>query len=114
MKNTEKLRNLLSLALQSTPEDFALQEIKAHIRHAIVKLEHVEKKRLRREQQQQQQVQTNSWPVVNGQITNPHELKQKISAIDELIASEKLKIEEIANRRKEKDASGDDVQTFFG
>lgn len=111
MKNNQKLRSLLTLALQSTPNDFALQEIKGHIRNAIVKLDHVETKRARREEQQQM---SNNWPVVAGQVMNPHELKQKMHTIDELISAEKLKIEELSSRRKEKDASGDDVQTFFG
>lgn len=106
MKNTEKLRNLLSLALQNTPDDFALQEIKGHIRHAIVKLDHVETKRTRREQ-----VQT----VAPVPSLNSKDLRHRLDAIDELISTEKLKIEEISNRRKgNDDGDGDDVQTIFG
>jgi len=103
--NTEKLKNLLSLALQSAPQDFALQEVRSHIRHALTKLEHVEKKRDRREQP----VQTNNWPVVAGQVLNPNAFKQTIDAIDEMIESEKKKIEDVSNRRKNKN-EGEDIQ----
>lgn len=105
MNKTEKLKNLLSLALQSAPDDFALQEVRSHIRTALVKLETVEKKRDRREQP----VQTNNWPVVAGQLVNPHAVRHAIDAIDEMIATEKLKINEITNRRKTKH-EGEDVQ----
>lgn len=106
--NTDKLKTLLSQALQATPGDFALQEVRSLIHSAINKLEHVEKKRERREQQ----VKTNNWPVVNGQVMNPFAIKQTIDAIDEMIASEKQKIEEL-NRRKIKH-DGEDVQELFG
>ncbi len=110
MKNTEKLHNLLALALQSTPEDFALQEVKTHIRHALVKLETVEKKRARREQT----TTTNNWPVVAGRVINPHDVRQSIDAIDEMITSEKLKLIELANRRKTKHEGEDDAETILG
>lgn len=115
--NTEKLKNLLSLALQSSPDDFALQEVKTHIRQAIVKLESVERKRLKREELNQALRTNNNWPVVQGVVQNPTNLRQTIDAIDEMIAEEKLKLTEIANRRKykhEPDDEGENLQTIHG
>ena len=109
MNKNEKLKNLLSLAIQTAPDDFAMQEVRSHIRAALNKLEHVEKKRERRDRQ----VDSNNWPVVNGQVINPFAVKQTIEAIEEMIADEKQKIDDISNRRKNKH-DGEDDQELFG
>jgi hypothetical protein len=114
-RNTQEVRNLLSQAYKNVPEDFALAEVKAQIRAALERLERVETKRERREQTKPQ---TNNWPVVNGQVVNPYAVKQTIDLIDEMIATEKRKIEEIHQRRKKShDDEGEDdngVQAIFG
>jgi hypothetical protein len=111
--NTEQVKTLLSQAMRNVPDDFALAEVRVAIRNALTKLENVEAKRERRDRQDQQA--TNQWPVVNGQVINPYAVKQTIDLIDEMIASEKKKIEEIHNRRKTKhDGEDEDLQTVFG
>lgn len=112
-KNTQEMKTLLAQALQTMPDDFALSEVKASIRSALNKLERVEEKREKREQQQQV---SNQWPVVRGQVINPYAVKQTIDLIDEMIASEKKKIEEIHNKRKTKHDEGEDqdLQAIFG
>lgn len=111
--NTQEMKTLLAQALRTMPDDFALSEVKASIRNALNKLENVEQKRERRERNQQQAT-TNQWPVVNGQVINPYAVKQTIDLIDEMIASEKKKIEEIHNRRKNKHEGDEDLQDIFG
>lgn len=113
--NTQEVRSLLSQAYRNVPEDFALAEVKAQIRAALEKLERVETKRERREQWQKQPQQTNNWPVVGGQVVNPFAVKQTIDLIDEMIAVEKKKIEEIhQRRRKNSEHEGEDIQAIFG
>jgi hypothetical protein len=107
--NTQKLKELLVQALQNVPNDFSLSEVRAQIRSTILKVEQVEQKRAKREQQQV----TNQWPVVAGQVQNPFAVKQAIDAIDEMISSEKKKIEEINTRRKKPDED-DNLQAILG
>lgn len=109
--NTQKLKGLLVQALQSVPNDFTLSEVRAQIRTTILKLEQVEQRREKREQQQQV---SNQWPVVGGQVQNPFVVKQAIDAIDEMISSEKKKIEEINTRRKKPDEDDDNLQAILG
>ena len=44
--NLETTKGFLNKALGNLPGDFALQEVRYHIRQALTKLEHTEKKRL--------------------------------------------------------------------
>ncbi len=111
MNNAENSKALLKQALHALPPDFALSDVKVQIQAAIHKLEHVETKRDRRELPQQA---TNQWPVLNGQVVNPFSLKQTISQIDEMIAAEKKKIEEITQRRKRHHGEdGEDFQAIL-
>src|SRR4051812_28568242 len=102
--NTRQVKSLLMQALQNVPEDFALSEVKAQIRTALSKLDKVEQRRERREQKPV----TNQWPVVNGQVINPYAVKQTIDLIDEMIATEQQKIQEIKRRKKVDDHEGED------
>ncbi len=91
MKNTQEAKDLLLKALSRTPEDFALGEVRTHIRLALNKLEHVEKKRERRMQLPP--------PVV----VNPVATRQTIEFIDDMIEQEKVKIENIKKRKTSED-----------
>lgn len=105
--NTEKTKALLQKALLDSPDDFALSEVRFHIRAAIGKIENVEKRRNKREvafEERKEQVAQQAY--------NPF---AAIQAIDEMIAVEKAKLEEIARRRnKPKDGSDDEDLQLLG
>lgn len=105
--NTEQTKVLLQKALLDTPADFALSEVRFHIRAALNKLETVEKKRAKREVAHEQRK-----TVTAQQAYNPFAALQ---AIDEMIAEEKAKIEDIHRRRnKPKDGSDDEDLQLLG
>lgn len=83
MKNTEQAKLLLQKALREIPDDFALSEVRFHVKHAIYKLEKVEKKREIREINSQKRKEN---------IINPFNAQQTLKLIDELIETEKGKL----------------------
>lgn len=101
--NTEQTKILLQKALMDTPQDFALSEVRFHIRAALSKIENVEKKRTQRNvvvEKRKEEIEK------ANQVYNPY---VAIQVIDDLIAEEKSKIEGIQRRRnKPKDGSEDD------
>ena len=105
--NTEKIKILLQKALLDAPSDFTLSEVRFHIRSALNKLENVANKRAKREIAYKQR------KTVTGQKgLNPFAALQ---AIDEMIAGEQAKIEEIHRRRnKPKDGSDDEDLQLLG
>lgn len=104
--NTQNAKALLQKALLQTPEDFALSEVRFHIRAALSKLEHVEKKRERRE------VASEKREAVREQAVAPYDPIRVIEAIDMMINEEKAKIEEIQRRRNQSKEKGDDGDVF--
>lgn len=110
--NTNETKAALQKALSQIPQDHALSEVRYHIRAALGKLETVERKRDRREVNAERrdlaQVQGNTYAF------DPF---RAIRAIDEEIAKEKAKIENIQQRRRvgdnEKD-DGNELQTVYG
>lgn len=107
--NTEQTKMLLQKALLDTPADFALSEVRFHIRAALSKLENVEKKRNKREVSLEQRKEK---AAASQQAYNPFAALQ---AIDEMIAEEKAKIDEIHRRRnKPKDGSEDEDLQLLG
>lgn len=108
--STQRTRNLLSQALKDMPSDFSFAEVRLAIRSAITKLEHAEEKK---EKKRNQTVVSNQWPVVNGQVSNPYTVKHTIDMIDEMIAGEKKKIEEIHNRKNKHNDEDEDLQTIL-
>lgn len=111
--NTQDTKALLQRALTLAPDDHALSEVRFHIRAALGKIENVEKKRERRV------VNAERRELAAGQ-GNVHAFDpfRAIQAIDEEIAREKAKIEEIQRRRNmpkdQKDDDDDGLQTVFG
>jgi hypothetical protein len=110
--NTQETRAALQRALSQIPQDYALSEVRYHIKAALGKLESVEKKRDRRE------VNAERRELARGQ-GNPmsaYDPMRALQAIDEEMAKERSKIEEIQRRRNsvndEKD--GHEFQTVLG
>lgn len=113
--NTEKAKALLQKALVETPDDFALTEVRSHIRAALNKLEKVEDQRLQREQARTKRIEKLEQQAirpVDGKLYNPWKV---IELIDEMIAGEKAKIEEIQRRRSgsQKKDDDDELQTLL-
>lgn len=100
--NTEETKAALLKAIQYIPQDNSLSEVRYHLRVALDKLEHVEKKRERREVNAERREMAK--PQGNPYGFDPFRVLQ---AIDEEIAKEKGKIEEIQRRRKESKEKGD-------
>lgn len=93
MKSTEQTKIYLQKALLNAPDDFALSEVRFHLRAALNKLETVEKKRQKRETAYQERKEK----AVATQ--NAYDPAATLRAIDEMIAEEKAKIDEIHRRR---------------
>lgn len=107
--NTHETKEYLMQALRSLPNDFALTEVRFHLKNALNKLESVEAKRLKRETQQP----GNNWVVLNGELMHPEVAKKVVSQLDHMINSERLKLEEI-KKKKELTNGEEDIQALFG
>jgi hypothetical protein len=121
-----KIRESLEQAYASLPHDFAYREVRFYLNYAIKRLEALERKegkRVAEKQRQQQdraemgkQARTHHIPAYQS----PFLLKQAISTIDEMIAGEYKKINEIQEKRNHKVVShepnneDDDIQTLHG
>ena len=113
MKKTDETRTALQKALAHIAQDNALTEVRYHIRAALGKLEHVEKKRNRRE------VNSERREMARGQgNAYGYDPFRALQAIDEEIAKTKATIDEIQQRRKQMDDDekddGHELQTVFG
>ena len=111
MKKTDETKAALQKALAQVSQDNALTEVRYHIRAALGKLEHVEKKRDRRE------VNSERREMARGQgNAYGYDPFRALQAIDEEIAKTKATIQEIQQRRKQDDEKdgGDELQTVFG
>lgn len=108
--NTQEAKLALNKALSSVPDDFALSEVKYHIRAALLKIENVEKNRNRREEnfQKREEKKQHSSNVYFNPLT-------AIQAIDEEILKEKIKLQEIKNRQiiEKKGGNNDELQSLF-
>lgn len=110
--NTQETKAALQKALAVTAQDNALTDIRYHIRAALDKLEHVEKKRVRREENSEKRELAKGQGAVHG-----YDPFRAIQAINEEIALTKAEIKEIQRRRKQPDDEKDDddeLQTVFG
>jgi len=107
--NTQDIKLSLQNVLARMPQDFALQEVRYHLKAAISMIESVEKKRERRETHAERRELAKGL----GSVYTYDPLKA-IQAIDEEISKEKNKLEDIQRRRvKEKD-DNDEFQAVFG
>ena len=66
--NTEKTKIHLQKALVEAPEDFALSEVRSHIRAALNKLEQVETKRIQREQDREKRAEKAALAAINSPL----------------------------------------------
>lgn len=98
--NTEQAKALLQRALRETPEDFALSDVRYHIRAALTKIEGVENKRNKRE--------IAASIRKEGILPPVYDPRAALQVIDEMIAGEKAKIEEVQRRRNQPKNTGDD------
>lgn len=89
--NTNDVKNYLRQALMSVPDDFNLQDVKSHINKALSVVESVEKKRLVREQSVQKR---------KSIVLNKNDMSKTINMIDQQLNAEKIKLEEIKNKKK--------------
>ena len=105
---TDRVRELLAAALQAAPE-FALEEVRSHIRAAMVKLDRVAKKRELREHG----VTPGVVRVAVSGAAPWQDVQKQVALIDDMIASEKHKLDEITRRKKP--SEGDEqLQAIFG
>jgi len=110
--NTGQSKEHLLQALKNLPNDFALSEVRFHLKTALGKLENVESKRQKRESQQSA---NNNWVVVNGEIMHPEMAKKVVNQLDRLIDAEKIRIEAIKSKKKELlNGDDEDIQALFG
>lgn len=102
---TNFLKEILQKAIQIAPEDFALSEVRMHLKFALSKLEQIEQKN----KNSNSNSNSNNWILSNGMLMHPVEAKKALKAIDKLIDIENNKIEEIKRNKDD-----NEVQTFFG
>lgn len=107
--NTNESKEYLMQALRNLPNDFALSDVRFHLKTALNKLESVEAKRLKRETQPT----GNNWVVMNGELMHPEVAKKVVAQLDHMINSEKLRLEELKSRKKEPNGD-EDIQALFG
>lgn len=107
--NTNEAKLYLVKALQNLPDDFALSEVRFHLKTALHQIESVETKRQKRQSQQL----TNNWVVANGELMHPEMAKKAISQIESMIKVENFKIEEL-QKKKVKNSGDEDIKPLFG
>lgn len=105
---TNFLKEILQKAIQIAPENFALSEVRMHLKFALSKLEQLEQKN----KNSNMDSNSNNWVLSNGVLMHPLEAKKALQTIDKLIDIEKNKIEEINKNKESKDDN--EIQTFFG
>src|SRR5581483_8656408 len=118
-----KIRESLEQAYASLPHDFAYREVRFYLNYAIKRLEALERKEGKKVAEQQRQQQNRAEMEKQARKYNipayqsPFLLKQTIGMIDEMIAGEYKKINEIQEKRNNKVISNgankedDDIQT---
>ena len=111
--NTTDAKRLIQQAIQSMPDDFALSEAKYHLKAALSHVDTVEQKRQRRESTQRQNDMNARFKSMGGVQAGTVDLRENLKIIDDMIAAEQKKLEEIAAKRQSrglpKDVSEDDL-----
>lgn len=103
--NTTDAKRLIQQAISSMPADFTLSEARYHLKAALGHVEHVEKKRVARDVTQKQN-EVNARFSQMGQVQGV-DLKESLKTIDDLIAKEQKKLDEIAAKRQSRAAPKD-------
>lgn len=106
--NTENIKLTLRKLIANVPQDFALEEVRLHLKNALAKLESVDKKRERRENNaERREVAKNQDKV---KLYDPF---KTMKAIEEEITKEKNKLENIQRRRNQEKDDNNEFQTIF-
>jgi hypothetical protein len=108
--NTNECKEYLIHALKNLPNDFALSDVRFHLKTALFKLESVESKRIKRESQQ---AFGNNWVMTNNELMHPNIAKKVTYQLDNMISAEKLRLEELTKKKELKDEKGS-IQSLFG
>lgn len=99
--NTTDTKRLIQQALATMPADNALAEARHHLRAALNHVDHVEQKRVRREAVQKQNAMNEQFKQMgNMQMGSPEALRETLRSIDDMIAKEEKKLQEIAGRKR--------------
>lgn len=99
--NTTDAKRLIEQAIRLLPNDNALSETRFHLRAALGHVEAVEEKRARRETTQRQNEMNERLKQMGTlPVTGTIDLRENLRVIDELIAAENKKLEEIKSRRQ--------------
>jgi len=102
--NTTDAKRLIQQAISTMPDDFTLSEARYHLKAALSHVENVEQKRQRREVTQRQN-EMNAQFKKMGTLQGPAiDLKESLKAIDDMIASEQKKLDEIVAKRQSRNA----------
>lgn len=110
--NTEQTKNLLQKTINSVPADFALREVKFHLQQAAKKLEQIEQKRAASEPKKPTQHQQWHEKLAAG-LQNPNTARNTLDIIDNMLAEEHAKLEEILERKKKTSLGTDDEDTLL-
>ena len=103
--NTTDAKRLIQQALSSMPEDFTLSEARYHLKAALSHVEHVEQKRQKRDiQQRQNEVQARFNNMGNLGGHTKETLRESLKAIDDMIAQEQKKLDDIQAKRQSRNA----------
>lgn len=106
MGNTKRSKEFLQRALNELPADFALGEVRGHLRTALRKLEHVEGKRSKRSQQTTP-TPAQQWEFdVKKGLMNPFTQVGTLETVEKMIEDEQKKLEEL--QKKKGKSSGDE------
>lgn len=101
VNKTDAAHQYLANALKNLPKDNALSEVRHHMLQAIRKLEHVSKKRSRKESQAPTANQNWQFALNQGIVNPASDPKTALLQLDQMIEAEKAKIE--AERAKQRD-----------
>lgn len=98
--NTTDAKRLIEQAIKAMPQDFALNEVRHHLKAALGHINHVEEKRVRREAVQRQNELNAKFSSMGGLPNGSVDLRENLKIIDDLIAAENKKLEEIVAKRQ--------------
>ncbi len=99
-KNTTDAKRLIEQAISSMPEDFTLSEARHHLKAALSHIQHVEQKRERREVTQKQNEINTRIKSMGNIPAGAVDLRENLKTIDDLIAVEQKKLDELVAKRQ--------------
>jgi len=102
--NTTDAKRLIQQAINSMPEDFTLSEARYHLKAALSHVEHVEQKRVRRENTQRQNDVAARFKSMGGVQAGTVDLRENLKIIDDMIAAEQKKLDEITAKKQARQA----------